>query len=607
MISLEMKKRIENTPKLSQSTRKRVHILRERIHAARGEILSDLVLKSGKVVDVFGGEIRESDVAVHKGLVVGVGPGYRGTLEVDCKGKWVVPGLLDGHYHIESSMVPPSELAAALLPWGTTAMVCDPHEIANVMGIEGIRLMLEDSTAIPFDFFFMAPSCVPATELETSGARLSASDLRKIRKEKRILGLAEMMNYPGVLTAEKQVLEKIALFQGGIIDGHAPAVTGRDLQAYLAAGIHSDHETSDRKSGLEKVNSGMMLMIREGTSAHNLEDLIPLVSDRNFFRFCFVSDDLHPLDIRKRGHLNFMIRKAIRLGMDPVTAVRLATISPSSYFGLRDRGAVAPGYRADLVILRDLENFLVDRVYKDGRLVAEDGKPVVPFGENRLLYSKGPLNVVDLSPERFRIQCGQGEVLVIEIVPDQILTRARRESYICQNGYLQADVKRDTLKLAVVERHHGSGRIGLGLVRGFGLKSGALASSVAHDSHNIIAVGVGEVDLFRAVREVADMGGGMAAAQGDRILGRMPLEIGGLMSAAPMDDVARQLHQLAGAAASLGCTLAEPYMVLSFLALPVIPELRLTDIGLVDVTQFAVVPLFVGEQNREKGICRSET
>jgi adenine deaminase len=378
----------------------KVNILRERIRAARGEIPPDLVLKSGKVVDVFCGEIREGDVAVHQGGIVGVGPGYSGRKEVDCRGRWIVPGFIDGHLHIESSMVLPSGLAAALAPWGTAAIVADPHEIANVMGLDGVRLMLEDSRSTPVDVFFMAPSCVPATHLESSGAGLPASELKSLMKQPRILGLAEMMNYPGVLAGADEVLEKIVLFRDKVIDGHAPGLGGRDLQAYLTAGIRSDHETTDRKSGMEKVSQGMMLMIREGTSARNLEELVPLVSDRNFWRFCFVSDDLHPRDILERGHLNFMVRKAVQLGLDPVTAVRLATISPATYFGLRDRGAVAPGYKADIVVLEDLERFYVHRVYKNGMLVAEDGNLCVGVSRKRKPSEAEPLKVADTAPDR---------------------------------------------------------------------------------------------------------------------------------------------------------------------------------------------------------------
>ena len=572
-----------------------IDALKKRILAARREIPSDLVLKKGRVVNVFSGEIQEQDVALYDGMVVGVGPAYQGREEIDAKGKWVTPGLIDAHLHIESSMLLPSRLAAALLPHGTTTIISDPHEIGNVMGIEGIEFMLKESDSLPFDIFFMAPSCVPATHLETSGARLEASDLARLKNERRILGLAEVMNFPGVLMGLPEMLEKLTLFRDGIIDGHAPAVAGYDLQAYVTSGVRSDHETTERSEGREKLSSGLMLMIREGTSAKNLEALLPLIRPENARRFCFVSDDLHPQEIRERGHLNFMIRKAVDLGLDPVIAIQMATLNPAEYFGLRDRGAVAPGYRGDLALLVDLERFEVESVYKDGELVVNGGKlKDFPHRDSGSLE----LHSMDVAPihvESFRITHENRKARVIELIPGQILTGVRHERLKSEKGQVQSDTEADILKLAVVERHKATGNIGLGLVKGFGLKGGALASSVAHDSHNLIAVGVSDQEIWHAIQEVKEMGGGIAVIRGEKVLARVPFEVAGLMSKESLVGLTKQLDEVNRAASSLGCNMPEPFMSLSFLALPVIPKLKLTDLGLVDVEKFSLVPLFVEE------------
>jgi len=578
------------------NTRMKVAIesLKQRILASRGEIPADRVLKGGRVVNLFSGDIQKGDVAVWDGVIVGLGLAYHGKEEIDVSDQWIVPGLIDGHLHIESSMLSPSRIAAALLVHGTTAIVADPHEIANVMGLDGIRYMLDESAGIPFDIFFMAPSCVPATHLETSGAILDASDLKELLKEPRILGLAEMMNFPGVLMGDPQVLEKIVLFQDRVVDGHSPMVTGYDLQAYLSVGIGSDHESTLRQEALEKMENGMMVMIREGTSARNLEELLPLVTERNSHRFCFVSDDLHAEDIQDRGHLDFVVKKAIRSGLDPITAIRLATLNPAAYFGLRRRGAIAPGYRADMVVLNDLNEFDVAAVYKDGRQVVKDGELTDSqwdsFGVS--FKPRGPLSVAPLQADDFGIPYPGGRARIIELVPGQIFTRGCMEGVPSVNGFVKTDPENDLLKLAVVERHHATGNIGLGLVRGFGLQKGAIASSVAHDSHNVIVAGVTDEEICMVVEVVRDMGGGLAVVQGHETLSKVRLEIGGLMSAQSIEILVPQLKAVKRAAAEIGCRLDEPFMALSFLALPVIPELKLTDRGLVDVNRFEFVPLF---------------
>jgi len=568
--------------------------LKKRIRVARKQVPADTVLKGCRLINVFSGDIQPADVAIADGYVAGVGEGYHGHQEFDLEGRWVAPGLIDGHMHIESTMMLPSRLAPALLARGTTAVISDPHEITNVMGIEGIRLMMRDSDSIPLDFFFMAPSCVPSTALETSGAKLEAADMASIKEEPRVLGLAEVMNYPGVLEGDEEVLQKLLLFEDEIIDGHAPGLRGEGLQGYVTAGIRSDHETFDPREGLEKLQSGMVVMIREGSTAKNLDSLLPLVTGANSRRFCLVSDDVHPSDLLRRGHVDHILRRAIALGLDPVTAVQMATLNPAEHFRLRDRGAVAPGFRADIVVIENLEDFRVEKVFKDGRLVAEGGTALWNPGPALQGFETGKLNVAeDLSPRDFRIRIQGRKARVIEIVPNQILTNVSVEGVKEQDGWAVPDVERDILKLAVVERHRGTGRIGLGMVRGFGLDSGAISSSVSHDSHNIIALGTNDQDIYRAVREVKEMGGGIAVVQDQRILAKVELEVGGLMSRQPLPSLVEKLDRVKREAMSLGCKLEDPVMVLSFLALPVIPKLKLTDLGLVDVEEFRLVPLFV--------------
>lgn len=569
--------------------------LRKRIRVAKGEVSADLVLKRGRVVDVFSGRVRQGDVAVVDGFIAGVGEDYRGREEVDLAGRYVLPGLIDAHLHIESTMLLPSRLAPALLRHGTTAIVSDSHEIANVMGLEGIRLLLKDSRSLPLDVFFMIPSCVPATPLETAGATLGAVDLYALRDEPRVLGLGEVMNYPGVLAGDGGLLEKILLFQDRIIDGHCPMLGGKVLQGYLASGIRSDHETVASNEAQEKLAGGMMVMIREGTSARNLRDLIGVVEERNARRFCLVSDDLHPKDILTEGHLDRILRMAVRMGMDPVLAIQLCTLNPAEYFGWRDRGAVAPGFRADLTIVADLLDFRVSHVYKDGRSII--GEVLNDLEGDQFQGQDLPMTVTFHlplpGPEDFRIPQSGRTARIIGLIPGQIRTVAVYEETPGDGGAVRGNPETDILKLAVVERHRGSGRIGLGLVRGFGLKHGALASSVSHDSHNVIAVGVSDEDLSGAVRTVVEMGGGLTVFRDGAVLAAVPLEVAGLLSKEPIDALVDQVEELNRAAASLGCVIEEPFMTLSFLALPVVPELRLSDLGVVDVARFEVVPLFV--------------
>lgn len=572
-----------------------VESMKTRIEVAMGERPADLVFTGGRVVNVFTGEILGQDVALCGGMVAAVGSGYRGRETVSLQGEFLLPGFIDGHLHIESSTLTPSGLAGALAPHGCTALVADPHEIANVMGLPGIRFMLEDSKGAPLDVFFTAPSCVPATEMETSGATLGAEDLTELLQEPRILGLAEMMNYPGVLMGAPPVLQKLVLFQDRILDGHSPLLTGAPLQAYVSSGIRSDHETTSLEEGREKLSSGMFLMIREASSARNLETLLPLLTPLTSPRICFVSDDLHPEDIATRGHLDGLLRKAVSLGVDPVLAIQAVTVNPARYFRLYDRGAIAPGYRADLVLIEDLKDFRVKAVYKDGVKVAEEGRLV--HGKRMECRPLPPLKnmlLPTLSRDRLRIPHKGGKARVIGIHPGQILTHALSLPVPSKEGYVVADPDQDILPIHVIERHHGTGCIGHGLVKGFGLREGALASTVAHDSHNVIVVGPDTGDRLAAVLALAEMGGGLCAVRGGKVLARLPLEVAGLMTSCPLADVVRGIEDLKRACKDLGCVLDEPFMTLSFLALPVIPELKLSDLGLIDTLQFTRVPLFMG-------------
>jgi len=565
--------------------------LKELIALARGEGEVDLLFEDARVVDVFSGRLLRTDVAVARGMVVGFGK-YRAKRKVDLKGRFLSPAFIDAHVHIESSMVTPREYARAVIPHGVMTVVCDFHEIANCLGQEGIRLMMDDIKGVPFNLYVMLPSCVPATPLETSGAALGAEDLRALKGEDWVRGLGEMMNFPGVLEGKVEVLEKLELFMGERIDGHAPGLRGKDLSAYIAAGIRSDHESISKEEAEEKVSKGMYVMIREGSAAKNLEELIRAVNPANSRRFMFASDDRNPADLTQEGSIDFCARRAIGKGIDPILAIQMATLNPAEYFGLKGLGAIAPGYRANLLVMDDLKEVRISQVYKDGRLVAEGGRVLEGTIEMRRWPPQGAMRVGSLEPQRFRIKAEGERIRLIEVIPGQIWTRKRSERAKVEGGFAVADPERDILKMAVVERHRGTGRIGLGFVRGFGMKKGAIASSVAHDSHNIVVVGVGDEEMARAVREVAEMGGGMVVVEGKEVLASLPLPIGGIVSDRPITEVRKSLERLQDAARTVGCRLPEPFMTLSFLALPVIPELKLTDQGLVDVEAFSFVGLF---------------
>ena len=562
----------------------------ELIAAARGEIEVDLLLSGGILANVLSGEVYRADVAVHRGRIVGFEcSSARKVLELD--GRIIAPGFIDGHVHIESSMVSVPEYARAVVPRGTTTVVADPHELANVWGEAGIRYILDSSRDLPLDVYVMLPSCVPATDLETAGASLRAADLASLLEEDRVLGLAEMMNYPGVLFRDAEVMAKLALAEGRPVDGHAPGLSGLDLSAYIAAGIGSDHECTSIEEAREKVRAGMHIMLREGSAAKNLRDLLPLVTPANAGRFLFVSDDRHPADLLGQGHIDFMVRTAMEQGLEPILALQMASINAARYFGLSRLGAIAPGYRADMAILDSLESLRPVKVIKDGVLVAEEGRLCVPLKPAKGVKGRS-MNIAPLGPASFAIAAQPGPARVIGVVDGQIVTRALSLDPRVEEGLVVSDTGRDILKMAVVERHHGTGNIGRALVQGFGLAFGALATSVAHDSHNIAVVGVTDADMLAAVLAVQQMGGGLVALKEGRAQARLPLPVAGLMSEARLEEVQEGLESCIAAARELGCRLTDPFMTLSFLCLPVIPELKLTDRGLVDVGEFRLVGMF---------------
>lgn len=563
----------------------------EWLDAAAGRRPVDLLIKKVRWLDVFTGTFIEGALGVHNGLFTGPGS-YRARRILDLEGRYLVPGFIEGHCHLESTMLTPREFARAVLPRGTTAVVADPHEIANVMGLEGIRYLVEASRGLPVKFFFTLPSCVPATHLETSGAELSAAELALLAQEPWVAGLGEVMNAPGVVLGDRQVHEKLDLFKARVVDGHAPGWTGKALNAYAGSGILSDHECTSLKEAQEKLSLGMWIMIRQGSTARNLEALVPLVNQRTVGRCLLVTDDRTPEGLMKEGHLDGILRQAVGMGLDPVLALQMVTINPARYFGFRSLGAIAPGYTADAVVLDSLEDFQISMVMSGGRLAWSKKGGLRGFTGAPSPWASGFFRMAPVFLEKLKVRASGDRMRVMEIIPGQILTSQRWAKPKVVEGLAVSDPSRDILKLVVAERHRATGNLGVGFVRGFGLKEGALASSVAHDSHNLVAVGVEDRDIMAALKEVASMEGGLVAVQQGRVLEKLPLPVAGLISPWPLERVVSRHEKLLRAARQLGCTLADPFMVLSFLALPVIPELKLTDLGLVDVKKFKKVSLF---------------
>jgi adenine deaminase len=559
------------------------------ISVAKGDEPADLVLANARIVNTLNGEVETGSVAICGDRVAGVGDYKKAKKAIDLGGKYLAPGLINGHTHLESSMLDVGQYARAVVPHGTLAIVTDLHEIANVCGLEGIRYVLDCSRRLPLDMFLMAPSCVPATHLETSGASIGPEEIRRILRWRECIGLGEVMNYPGVLAGDAAMLSKIEAARGRVIDGHAPGVTGKELSAYIAAGMRSDHESVSLDEAVEKLRRGMYVMIREGSSEKNLDALLPLVTDRTYKRCLFVVDDRSCVDLLRDGDIDAVVRKAIRLGLEPVRAVQMATVNTAEYFRLGGLGAVAPGYFANLIVLEDLTDFTISMVFYCGRLVAEEGRPLFPSykpTDNRLTDT---VNIKPFTIDALRLKSSGESQPVIEAVPGQIITRMKQEKVSVKDGFIMPDTSRDILKLAVVERHQATGNIGLGLISGFGLKRGALASSIAHDSHNIVVVGTGDEDIFLAIKEVERLKGGLVVVAGGQVLDSLAMPVAGLLSEEPLESVVARLDRLEQTAVDLGVTLPSPFATLSFLALPVIPELRLTDLGLVDVNGFKLI------------------
>jgi len=553
---------------------------------ARGEIPADLVLKNARIINTFVGEVEQGNVAICGDRIAGVGDYERARESIDLHGNYLAPGLINGHTHIESSMLHPVRYAQAVVPRGTLTGVTDLHEIANVCGIEGIKFVTGWAQKLPLDMLLMIPSCVPATALETSGAQIKADDVKRLLAYPDVIGLGEVMNFPGVVSGDEEVLAKIIASEGRVIDGHAPGLEGKDLNAYIAAVILSDHESTTLEEGKEKLKRGMYLMIREGSSEKNLSTLLPLVTDNTYKRCFFVVDDRGCADLLRQGDIDAVVRKAINEGLEPVRALQMATINSAEYFRLHDRGGIAPGYLADLITITDLSKLEIDRVFYKGKLVAKQGKPLFALpqlkADSYQMMAKS-VRIKPLTTESLKLTAKGETYPVIEIVPGQIITKKRIEKVKVVDETIVPDLGEDILKLVVVERHKASGNIGLGLVKGFGLRRGALASSVAHDSHNIIAVGTDDSDILRAIEEIVKMQGGLVACANHEILASLPLPIAGLLSPEPLGEVVAQFEKLGKAAAGLGNLPPAPFSILSFLALPVIPELRLTDLGLVSL------------------------
>jgi adenine deaminase len=570
-------------------------VLQRRIRVAQGREPGDLLVTGGQVVNVFTNRVERVNIVISDGWIAGVGPFlWSGRESIDLHGQAVLPGLIDSHMHLESTLLLPGELSHLVVPHGTTATISDSHEIGNVLGIPGIDMLISASEGLPLDIFFMASSCVPATKWEDAGAVLGPAQVAELLRRPRVLGLAEMMDMPAVLNAEPYVLDKITAAQacGKVVDGHAPSMTGQALLGYLAAGMRSDHESATADEARQKAAAGMLVQVREGSIAHNLDALLPLiVANELGDRWTLVTDDVLPDDLRQHGHIDGLLRRVVAAGVPAAQAVRHASLVPARHYGLMDRGAVAPGYRADVVIVDDLREFRVRAVFKHGRRVAQDGKYLADNAPTRI-EAVNTIHAAPVDASAFRLTPRAESGPVIRIVPCQLVTRSETQPIERDNGHWTYRPDRDQVLIASIERHRRTGRVGVGLVSGFNLRRpGALGSSVAHDSHNLIVAGTNARDMLACVHELEQSGGGFVCVAEGEVKAKLPLPVGGLLSLQPADEVCRELREVRQAAQALGCELPCPFGALSFLALPVIPELRITDQGLYDVTRQQFVKL----------------
>lgn len=563
------------------------------INVARGIEKADLVIKNANIVNVLSEEIYLSDIAISDGVIAGIGSDYSGKKEIDIQGAFVCPGFIDGHIHIESTMLLPDEFSRIVLPTGTTTVITDPHEISNVFGLHGISFMREASENLPISFYTMLPSCVPATPFETAGFDLNSYDLALLMDKPWVLGLAEVMTFNGVLNQDKKVMSKLELAKSlnKCIDGHAPYLSGKDLCAYAASGVKSDHECTNENEAIEKLRTGMYIMVREGTAAKDLDALIPFLQKYNTRKCIFVTDDRHPFDLKE--HINGMVRRTVEAGINPVKAVQMASLNTAEYFGLKDLGAIAPGYKADLLILPDLKNFKPDIVIKNGEIVVQNGTNIVQNQRKDLSsVTRGSVNVKWITPKDFRIEAKGKAVRALEIIPHQLITKDVISEIKIDNGNAVSNIETDTLKICVIERHRATGNIGKGFVKGFNLKHGAIASTVAHDSHNMIVIGTNDMDMYTAAVALIKSQGGKVVVRDGEILSRFELPIAGLMSDKNFETVLAKCNDLNAAAHSIGCLIDDPFMTMGFLSLPVIPELKITDKGVFDTKTFDFIDIF---------------